>query len=203
VGVVRDLGIDGEEGTGLYRPLAPNSATLRVAVHVRGAPESFAGRLRAVASAVEPTLRVHDLMPLDRVGYDQWNESLYMSRLLAVLSGLTLLLSLVAIYAVLSFTVVQRTREIGTRVALGASRWRLIGAIVGKPLTQIGLGIGAGGLLVLVGFIGENESAPTPLEAAMMAGYATMMLCVCLSACIVPLRRALRLQPGQVLRSDT
>jgi predicted permease len=203
VGVVRDLGmIGGADGAGLYRPLASSHAAVHVAVHVQGAPESYGDRLRAVASRVEPTLRVYDVMPLDRVGADQWLESQYMSRLLAVLSGLALLLSLTAIYSVLAFTVTQRTREIGVRVALGANRWRVVSPIVGRPLVQIGLGIGVGGGLVALTFIGLMESIPTPLESGMIAAYALFMLTVCVSACVVPIRRALRLQPSQVLRAD-
>ena len=67
------------------------------------------------------------------MGADGWLESQYLSRLLTVLSGVALLLSLMAIYAVMSFTVVQRTREIGTRAALGADRPRVIAAIVRPP----------------------------------------------------------------------
>ena len=202
VGVVRDLGVAGADGIGVYRPLSPGYSTVHVALHVSGTPESLGSRLRAVASSVEPTLRVYDVMALDRVGADQWLESQYLSRLLIVLSGIALLLSLMAIYAVMSFTVVQRTREIGTRVALGGERWRVITAIARRPLTQIGVGIATGGILVLVTFVGLFASTPTPLEAGMIAVYAVLMLGVCLSACVVPIRRALRLEPSEVLRAD-
>ena len=74
--------------------------------------------------------------------------------------------------------------------------------IVRRPAVQIGLGIGAGGCLVWLIFVGLFETTPTPFEAAMMAGYAMLMIAVCFSACLVPLRRALRLQPSQVLRSE-
>jgi hypothetical protein len=195
IGLVRDLGMGGTDGVGLYRPLASDAATVHVAVHVPGGPEAFGDRLRALANRVDPTLRVYDLMPLDRVGADQWLESQYMSRLLAVLSGVALLLSLMAIYAVMAFTVVQRTREIGTRVALGADHWRVIAAIVRRPLLQIGLGIGAGGALVGLISVSLFENTPTPFEATLIAAYALLMLAVCLSACVVPIRRALRLEP--------
>lgn len=201
VGVVRDLGIDGSGGIGLYRPL-PGASRVHVALHVGADPDLFVDRLRALAARVEPTLRVYDVMPLDRVGADQWLESQYLSRVLAVLSGVALLLSLMAIYAVMAFTVVQRTREIGTRVALGADRWRVIAAIVRRPLVQISLGIGAGGALVALVFVGLMESTPTPLEAGMIAAYSVLMLVVCLSACLVPIRRALRLDLTKVLRAD-
>jgi len=202
IGLVRDLGVGGTDGVGLYRPLASDAATVHVAVHVPGAPEAFGDRLRALAYRVDPTLRVYDLMPLDRVGADQWLESQYMSRLLAVLSGVALLLSLMAIYAVMAFTVVQRTREIGTRVALGADHWQVIAAIVRRPLLQIGLGIGAGGALVGLISVSLFENTPTLFEATLIAAYALSMLGVCLSACVVPIRRALRLEPSQVLRAE-
>ena len=202
VGLVRDLGISGTDGVGLYRPLALDATTMHVAVHVSGAPEAFGNRLRMVADRVEPTLRVYDLMPLDRVGADQALESQYLSRVLAVLSGVALLLSLMAIYAVMAFTVVQRTREIGTRVALGANRWRVIAAIARRPLGQIGLGIGVGGAFVPLMSGSLFESTPTPIESILMAAYAMVMLAVCLSACVVPIRCALGLQPSQVLRAD-
>ena len=202
IGLVRDLGMGGTDGAGLYRPLATDYSTLQIALHVAGVPESLAERLRAIAGNVEPTLRVYDIMPLSGVGADQWLESQYMSRLLVVLSGIALLLSLMAVYAVMAFTVVQRTREIGTRVALGADRRRVVAAIVRRPLAQIGLGIGIGGALVALLFVGLSNSTPTPYEVTSIAAYATLMLGVCLSACIVPIGRALRLQPSQVLRAD-
>ena len=202
VGVARDLGVNGTDGIGLYRPLASGYSTVHVTVHVRGAPEALIDRLRAIASSVEPALRLYDVMPLDRVGADQWLESQYMSRLLAVLSGIALLLSLMAIYSVTAFTVVQRTREIGVRVALGAGRWRVVAPIIRRPLVQIGLGIVAGTGLVVLAFVGLRESTPTPLEAGMIAAYATLMLGVSLLACGVPIRRALRLEPSRVLRAD-
>jgi ABC-type antimicrobial peptide transport system permease subunit len=87
-------------------------------------------------------------------------------------------------------------------VALGAGRWRIAAPIAGRLLAQIGLGVGAGGCLVVLVFFGLFESAPTPLEAGVIAAYAMLMLGVSLLACGVPIRRALRLEPSQVLRAD-
>ncbi|HEY7191817.1 MAG TPA: ABC transporter permease [Vicinamibacterales bacterium] len=201
VGVARDLGMGGPDGVGVYRPLAASASTVHVAVGTRRAPESFANRLRSAASVVDPTLRVYDVMRLDQVGADGWTESQYLSRALAVSSGVALLLSLMSVYAVMAFSVVQRTKEIGMRVALGAERGRIVATIVRRPLAQIGVGIVVGGAVVSLLFVGMFNSAPAPLEAGLMVAYATLMLAVCLSACIVPIRRALRLEPSQVLRS--
>lgn len=203
VGAVPDLGVLGTDGIGLYRPLSPGNSSVHVAARVAGAAEALRDRLRTLAFDVDPTLRVYDLMTLNQVGSDLWTEAQYMSRALAVVSGLALLLSLIAIYSVTSFTVVQRTREIGVRAALGAPHGRIIVAIIRRPLVQIGLGIGIGGILVLLTFLGLFENAPTPGEAAAIAAYSVLMLGVCLLACLVPVRRALGLEASQVLRADS
>jgi hypothetical protein len=202
VGVVPDLGVVGTSGVGIYRPLTAGYSTAHVAIHVRGTPASAARTLRALSGQVDPTLRVHDVMPLDQVGADQWLESRYVSRLLAALSGLTLLLSLMAIYSVMAFTVTQRTRDLGIRVALGAGRVRTIAATIRRPLAQIGLGVAIGGVLVAAAFVGMVERTPTVLQAGLMASYMVLMLVVCLLAGVAPARRALRLEPGAALRAD-
>jgi hypothetical protein len=202
IGVAPDLGVVGNDGIGLYRPLAAGTANVHVAVRLRNAPVSFVDRFRAITLRVDPTIRMYDLMGLDRVGAGQWLESQYLSRLLAVLSGLTLLLSLLAVYAVVSFTVTRRTREIATRVALGGDGRRIMISLLRRPLTQIGIGIGAGEALAALTFVAIFDSTPTANETALLTGYVVLMLGVCFSACMVPMQRALRLQPGEVLRSD-
>jgi hypothetical protein len=203
VGVVRDLGMGAgrTEGGGLYRPLGADAAPYYLALRVDGAPAALATRVRQVAGRVEPALRLYDVEPLDRAGAEAV-ESQYLSGLLTVLSALTLLLSLIAIYSVMAFTVRQRTKEIGTRVALGADRRQIVAAVVRRPLGQIAIGICAGVALVVFLFVGAFEAAPTPLQAGLIGAYALVMLAVCLSACVVPTRWALRLQPSQVLRPE-
>jgi putative ABC transport system permease protein len=202
VGVVRDLGM-GAARVGLYQPIAPDAApVLRIAIGVRGTPESFAARFRAIAREVEPTLQIHDLMPLDDARASGWIESRYLSRVLALLSAIALLLSLTAIYSVMSFTVSRRTQEIGLRAALGANRRRVIGTIIRRPLAQVGLGNVVGAILVALAFVGLFETTPTRVETAAIAAYAVLMMGVCLLACVVPARRALRIEPASALRVE-
>jgi putative ABC transport system permease protein len=203
LGMIRDLG-EAKVQAGFYLPIALDSAPLvRIAIDVRGAPASFAQRLRTVAGEVEPTLQIHELMPLDDAGASMWLASQYLSRVTAVLSAIALLLSLTAIYSVMAFTVARRTREIGVRVALGADRRRVIGTILRRPLGQVGLGIVVGAIFVQFTFAGLFESTPTVLETASIAGYAILMMGVCLLACVVPARRALRVEPASALRVET
>jgi predicted permease len=204
VDVVRDLGTDGRDGSaGLYHPASADTvSSLRLAMHLRQSPSAFAARLRTVAAGVDPTLQINELMPLDAAGAGGWLESRYLSRSLAVLSAIALLLSLTAIYAVMAYSVSIRTREIGLRVALGADKRRVIGAILRRPLAQVGVGVVIGAILVTVAFLGLLESRPTAVEAALIAGYCLLMMAVCLLACVVPTRRALRIEPARALMAD-
>jgi predicted permease len=200
VGVVPDLGM-GMEPEGFYLPAAPGAAgPLYMAVHVRGDPASLAPRLHTTAAAVDPTLQLHELMPLDQVNADKF--LVFWFWLIMLVSAVALLLSLAGIYAVMSFTVSRRTREIGIRVALGADARRLVGAIFRKPLTQVGIGIALGGIVVaILPSIIEMETMSAKSTAVVIA-YAGFMLAVCLLACIVPTRRALAVQPMEALRAD-
>jgi predicted permease len=205
VGVVKDLGMgSGDDAAGVYRPISLESTpSLRVAVAVTGRPAAFAARLRTVAREVEPTLQIHELMPLDDVIAGEIREIAYMSRIMTGLSALALLLSLTAIYSVTDFAISRRTREIGIRVALGAERLRLIGPLLLRPLSQVGLGIVCGAILSFLASISMFESTPSVREAALIAAYALLMMVVCLLACVVPVRRALNVAPAEVLRGDT
>ena len=111
-----------------------------------------------------------------------------------------MLLSLAGIYAVMSFTVARRTREIGIRVALGASRRRVVAAVFARPLAQVGLGIAAGGVLTVLLGGGVEHATPGALAGAL--AYTVLMFGVCLLACIVPTWRAMRVQPTEALRAE-
>jgi putative ABC transport system permease protein len=205
VGVARSLGMAYRHGraAGLYRPAALGSGgRINLAVHVRGDPAALAPRVRAIATAVDPTLRLSGIQPLDGI----MNPGLWaLSRVLSVtvvLSGVALLLSLAGIYAVLSFTVARRTREIGVRVALGASRRRVVAAIFRRPVAQVGLGVAAGGALIAAVASALPGAGLGPRQLALLAAYALFMLGVCLLACVVPTRRALRVEPTEALRAD-
>ena len=200
VGVVPDLGM-GVEPEGIYHPVSFDaSAPLHMAVHVRGRPEALAQRVRATAAAVDPTLRLQQVVPLDEVNADRMLA--FWMWLVVGVSAVALVLSLAGIYSVMSFTVAKRTREIGIRIALGADARRLAGAIFRRPLAQIAGGIVAGTVLV--------AALPAVLEMewlsakgfAVVTGYSLFMTGVCLLACVVPTRRALRVEPTQVLQGE-
>jgi predicted permease len=190
---------------GLYLPLKPEVASVSMAVHLRSDPEAFVPRLRTIATALEPNLRLYEPMRLDRIQDDLMSMFWIGMRILIGASLLVLALSLAGIYSIMSFTVSRRTREIGIRVALGADRRRIVAAIFRRPLAQVAAGVLTGVALSVMYLRGEVETTVVGglgslREAAIIAGFTVAMFAVCLLACIVPTRRALRVQPTDALK---
>ncbi len=202
IGVAPDVGIKSGWGpAGIYLPLVRTSMyPLNAAIHLRGDPNAFAQRLRAIATDVDVTLRLADLMPLKDVVNGEVRFYAFWVRLTTIVSAMVLVLSLVSIYAVMSFAVSRRTREIGVRVALGGSPWRIVTAVFAHPLRQLGMGLFAGTLLVWALQGGTDNGWPTAKELLTLGAYTTLMAVVCLIACFVPTRRALAVQPTEALR---
>jgi putative ABC transport system permease protein len=217
VGVVDELGMGTPSkrgrAAGLYLPTTPDQFDpLHMIVHVRGDPMGLVPRVREVAAEVDPTLGLTDFQRANEVLNEElWRTALWLG-VVTLIAAIALLLSLAGIYAVLSYTVSRRTREVGVRVALGAGRPRVFREIFRRPLTWVGIGILSGSLLIAAGAAlapGTNFSWAEGLSdglslrhLATLMGYATVMLGICLLACVVPTRRALGVEPTEALRTD-
>ena len=159
--------------------------------------------------AVDPSLRLLNVQRVNEANDDlRWQMGMWM-RLTAVLSSVALILSLAGIYAVLSFTVARRTREIGVRVALGASAQRVVVATFRRPLLQVtgGIVVGTAIVFTMASLIKYTEfpGSETDLTLqgmAMIVGYGVVMLGVCMLGCVVPTRRALNIEPTIALRTE-
>jgi putative ABC transport system permease protein len=179
-------------------------------IHTRGDPMALVPRIRGIAGTLDPMLRLAEIQRMDQVANDiLWVLGMWLRATLA-LTAVALLLSLAGIYAVLSFTVARRTREIGIRVALGANRHGVVAAIFRRPLTQVALGIAAGAVLIALGaqalsrttqFM-NTDIALSAGQVALLVVYAVIMLGVCLLACVVPTRRALGVEPMVAMRVE-
>jgi putative ABC transport system permease protein len=216
VGVVKELGMIGAEEpgrvAGLYLPATPGSGfPPHMMIHTRGDPVAIVPRVRAIAGTVDPTLRLSEFQRMDQVASDYLRILGMLLRTTLVMTAVALLLSLAGIYAVLSYTVARRTREIGVRVALGANRRRVLTAIFRRPLTQVGLGVAVGFILVTAGAVVISGHVPDqPLswgglslgQIALLLAYGAFMLGVCLLACVVPTRRALQVDPMVAMRVE-
>jgi predicted permease len=207
VGVVRDFprrpaALNLDTPAVVFHAAAPGTANPAIlSIRFDGdVPTGFADRVRQLGTAIDPALLVRQAVPLNEY-YDRMNSlwrTLSWSASIATLS--VLLLSAAGMYALMSFTVAQRTREIGIRVALGARPRQLFVNIFGRATWQLGLGIVCGSLLsaLAITAVGLEPALATGLLAAV----ALVMLAVGLLAAIGPARRSLRVHAAESLRSD-
>jgi ABC-type antimicrobial peptide transport system permease subunit len=212
---VRELGVGAPtqagRAAGFYLPSTPDLFDqIHMMVRVRGGdPITLAQQVRDVAAAVDPSLRLVNLQRANEVNNDiLWVMGLWL-RITIVLSSVALVLSLAGIYAVLSFTVARRTREIGVRVALGASPLRVVAATFRRPLIQVAYGIAVGTAIIFTAAaLSRNTEFPgsenelTLQGMALIIGHGIVMLGVCMLGCVVPTRRALNIEPTIALRTE-
>jgi len=215
IGVARELGVGAPtqagRAAGFYIPATPDRFDqIHMLVHVRGGdPMTLVPQVRDVATAVDPSLRLVNVQRANEVNNDVlWVMGLWL-RITVVLSAVALVLSLAGIYAVLSFTVARRTRDIGVRVALGASRRRVVFATFRRPLFQVSLGVAVGTAIIFtVATLLKNTELPgaenelTLQGMALILAYGFVMMGVCLLGCVMPTRRALNIEPTIALRTE-
>lgn len=183
----------------VYHPAAPGRVhPAHLSVRFRGGiPDGFAGRIREVAAEVDPALQV-SARPLEELYGSLRAGSRFAAWGLAAVTLSVLLLSAAGIYALMSFTVAQRAREIGIRAALGALPGRILAGIFGRVARQLALGLVLGSLAAGALFTGAGVGARR--TAALLLAVAAIMGVVGLLAAMGPARRGLRIQPSEALR---
>ncbi len=205
VGVISDFPAPATQATAdamMYFPAARGEAELiLLAIRVRGGtPAAFANRLREIVASVDPNLQLTSIMPMDELLWRMDTEL----RLVASVSGLitlsVLLLSATGLYALMAFTVTERRREIGLRMALGANPFRQLITIMSRSLGQLAMGITIGSALAAL-VLGDGEITGDN-GMAMLPGVAAIVLLIGLLAAATPARRALRVQPTEALRNE-
>lgn len=204
VGVVPELGIslvDPGRAAGLYVPL--ESPVYQLVVRAKD-PLRLAGQVRAAVASVDPTLQLGTLLPLERIAEDNVKFMRGVSLLFLGVGGVAMLLSLVTLYALTSYAVTRRTREIGIRVALGEGQASVVRGVVEGTAVQLAAGaaLGSGlGWLVLRGesffTFGLPPAGPWTFPAASLG-----LALAAAAACWSPLRRALGIQPMEALRQE-
>src|SRR5690606_4718001 len=140
-----------------YRPRLPLALSqTNIAVRTRD-PEVFAPRLREIAAAVDPTIRVTDVQPLTTIGGGEAQMGWVLTSVVWLVGLIILTLSATGIHALVSLTVARRTREIGIRTALGAQPGRIIAGVFSRAFFQIGTGILLGTTVAaLLGGVGST-----------------------------------------------
>jgi predicted permease len=214
IGVVKDLrhnGIIGPVKEKFYRPhaqfaqstgFAPRSMTL--VIRTAADPMSVAGAVRAAVSEVDPNVPLAGVLPMREVVSNAMATSSFTSVLLAAFAGTALLLSAVGLYGVLAYLVSQRTREIGIRVALGATGAIIMAVVLrrGAALTGLGVGAGIAGAAAAARFMSTFLYGVDPFDPLTFTSVPLLLAIVALAASVVPAWRAARVDPLTALRTE-
>jgi putative ABC transport system permease protein len=201
VGDVKQLGLDSDATLDIYSPfLYPASIIIRTA----GDPRSITTAVRRAIQGVDPEIAISEVRTMDEVLGQSAESRRWTLTLLASFASLALVLALVGIYGVMSWTVAQRTREIGVRMALGARSGQVLANVIGYglKLSAIGMVIGLVGAFALRRFLGTLVFGVSTADPIVYAAVAAVMLAVALLACYLPARRAARVDPLVALRCE-
>ena len=207
VGIVADISYQGvrEEWEQAYFPLVSGmTCGCNFYVRIQGSPEAAFRSIRTIVRKEDPTLTISYLRTLD----EQVSRSLTTERMLAALSGsfgtLALLLSLVGLYGVISFTLTQRSREIGVRLALGATRLATVWLVLRDALvmTAIGIVIALPSVWALGRLVESQLYGIKPTDPATIVAATLILSSTALGAAFLPARRAAAVNPTDALRLE-
>jgi putative ABC transport system permease protein len=208
VGVVADVkhqGLDDPPNSTVYVPYTqrPDSA-FSVVVRTRGEAASLLEPLRTTIRAIDPGLPVTGLHTMDEVLSQSIGNRRFSLELVTAFAVLGLVLAATGIYSVVSYATEQRAREFGIRMALGAAAPSLLRQVLaqGAMLAIVGLGPGLVATIASGGVIRNQLFNVDPVDPLTLASVSAVVLVVSLAACYVPARRAMKVDPASVLRSE-
>jgi putative ABC transport system permease protein len=208
VGVVGDVRYDGLADSNLpqfYLPYLQNpSSIMNLIVRTASEPLRSANAVRAQVWSVDKDQPLFDTKTIEDVVADSFVRPQLLASLLGTFAAVALLLAALGIYGVISYTVSQRTHEIGIRMALGAQSGEVLRLVFrqGMGLTLVGLLIGLFATLALSGFLGSFLFGVKSTDPASFAGVALLLTCVAVLACYIPSKRAMCVDPIVALRYE-
>jgi putative ABC transport system permease protein len=214
VGVVGDVkqgGMAKKTGTELYflDEQAPKYAgfapgNMNVVIRSTVPSETLAPSIQQAVRAQDSTLPIVKLRSMDQVFEDAASRPRFLAELLAIFAALALALAAVGTYGIVSYSVTERTKEIGIHMALGATRGSVLGMVLGQGLRLTAIGL-AGGLAASFGLTRLLQAQlfnVRPTDPATLAAVAAMIALVAIVACYVPAARATRVDPMVTLRES-
>jgi predicted permease len=208
IGVIRDM-----HSHGLERDTSPyvfqygrqsGDVPSELAVRTAGDAGKLAAALRDAVRSLNRTAILSNVTTVEQQLSDQISPRRFQTWLLALFSLIALVLATIGIYAVMHYSVAQRTHEIGIRMALGAQMGDVAGIVLrqGLTLTLFGLGIGLAGALWLTRLLAAMLFSVTPTDPVTFTGVSLLLIAVSLVAISIPAWRAARVDPLEALRRE-
>jgi putative ABC transport system permease protein len=208
VGVIQDMKQQGPGAAAapeVYAPLAQSPFdTMFILARTANDPASLVRAARQQVASLDKNLPIYHVKTLDQYFADSVAEPRFGSLLLGTFAGLAVLLACLGVYGVVSYAVVQRTREIGIRMALGAGGGRVVRSVLfrGMLLALIGVTIGLAGSFALVHLLSSMLFGVQATDPVTFALAALALLSVAALASYIPARRAAAIDPMQALRTE-
>ena len=214
VGVSKDVkqgGLDAPSGTELYfnyeqGPRLVNFAPrqMNLVLEVSRPLSALAPSIRQAVAAVDPGLPIVQMRTMEDVVGASLVRQRFLSLLLTIFAAVALLLAAIGTYGVLSYMVSERQREIGIRMALGAGNGQVVGLVLrqGVTIAAIGIVVGVAGALALSRLTQSLLFGVDPADPATFGIVIAVIVVVATAACLIPMRRATRVDPLTAIRAD-
>jgi putative ABC transport system permease protein len=203
VGDIRHRALESQPAPAMYMPTLAED-WMNVVVRAQGDPTNLAGAVRREVKAIDPDQPVAAMKTMDDWMATSVSAPRYRTSLLALFAFVALVLASTGIYGVMSYSVAQRTHEIGVRMALGAGRRNVLGLVVRQGMTLVALGLVLGllGAFALTRVMSSLLFEVTPKDPLTFVGVAVFLPVIALLACYLPARRATMVDPLIALRYE-
>jgi putative ABC transport system permease protein len=205
VGHTKHEGLDAESRVQVYLPYAQRPMPFStVVLRTSADPAGYVNQARRVVQSIDPDQPIANPRTMEELIAQSVGQRRLSMLLLSVFSGLALVLASVGIYGLMSYSVAQRSRELGVRIALGAARSDVLRLVLrqGMRLALIGIGVGVGAAFALTRVIASQLYGVKATDPATFATVALLLAVTALAANLVPAVRATRVDPAVVLRDE-
>ena len=206
IGDVREAGLGDEINDTVYVSYlqAPFWSTMILVVRTTSEPVSMANSLRGALAAMDKNQSIFDIKTMDSIVVESVSQPRFRATLLGLFAITALLLAMVGIYGVMSYSASRRTHEIGIRMALGANPKDVLKLVVGQGLllAVIGVFVGLAGSFLLTQFLIALLYETKATDPGTFAGMAVVLIIIATAACYIPARRASKVDPMIALRYE-
>jgi putative ABC transport system permease protein len=180
------------------------TSVMNLVARVRGDPTNYAAQVRTALRGMDADVPIASVESMSSILYDSISAARLRTQLLTGFAGVAQVLAVVGLYGMLAYSVTQRSREMGIRIALGAQPGAVFGLVLrkGVVLVVIGIVLGVGGALATTRLLSAQLFNVAPTDPTVFAGVAVALAVAGVAACVIPARRATRADPISALRIE-